>query len=207
MSEETKSTVRTVLITGLIALLGTVVGGVVKGLLDVQLAKEKLYSDLVIKALESDSPEERRASLDFMVRTNLIQNRNIKDGLSTYVRETKKDPSEIPQIKATFTVPPSPIIENARVYLLAGNDEKISMFNELQGDLAKAGFNVIGAKKLNDKGRPDQPEIRYFNYSDREQAENIAEFMRSRPSVLAIKAKQYNDPSARPGYIEIWLGR
>ncbi len=207
MSEEIKSTLRTVLITGLLALLGTVTGGVVKGCWDVRLAEQKLYSDLVLKALESDSPEERLASLDFMVKTYLIQEKELAEGVRKYVKDKEKDPSGIPQIKATPVTLASPIVENARVYLIAGNDEKTSMFREIKDDLAKAGYKVLGEKKLNDEGRPEGAEIRYFNFSDQAQAEAIAEFMRFRLSDTELEARKYEDPSARPGYIEIWLGK
>jgi hypothetical protein len=99
------------------------------------------------------------------------------------------------------------IRENERIFLLAGTAEKAFRFSELEGTMATAGFNVIGKKTLNDEDRPDQPEIRYFNNPDKEQAEAIAKFMRLRLSNPVIEARQYNDPSARPGYIEIWLGR
>ena len=55
MADETKSAIRGTLLTGLMAVLGIVLGGVVKGCWDVQLAKQKLDSDLVLKAVSADS--------------------------------------------------------------------------------------------------------------------------------------------------------
>ncbi|RKZ88435.1 MAG: hypothetical protein DRR19_12560 [Candidatus Parabeggiatoa sp. nov. 1] len=60
------------LITGLLAILGTVVGGVVKSRLETKLADKDLQSKLIMRALESDKTEERINSLQFLVETNLI---------------------------------------------------------------------------------------------------------------------------------------
>lgn len=129
-------------------------------------------------------------------------------GSTYWVYQTWFSNSVVPISPPTnSTMQPRLMIENARLFLLAETAEKASMFSELEGTLAAAGFNVIGKKTLKDEGRPDQPEIRYFNAPDKEQAEALAEFMRVRLSNPDIKARQYNDPSARPGYIEIWLGR
>ncbi len=206
MSEDTKSTLKTVLITGLLALLGTVAGGVVKGYWDVRIAEQKLYSDLIMKALESNSPKERLASLDFMVKTNLIQESNLSNGLRQYVQDNKKDPSAIPQMKSPITLS-KPMIENVRVFLLAGKNEKTPMFRELKDYLVKSGYNVLGEKIVYDEGRPVEPEIRYFNPSDKAQAEAIAKFVRFRLSDDKLVAQKTEDSSARPGYIEIWLGK
>jgi hypothetical protein len=53
MNEGNKSALTTVLITGLLALLGTIGGRVIKGFWDKQLADQQLHSNLVLKALES----------------------------------------------------------------------------------------------------------------------------------------------------------
>ncbi len=54
MADDAK-TIRNSLATGLLAVLGIVLGGVVKGCWDVQLAKQKLDADLVLKAVSADS--------------------------------------------------------------------------------------------------------------------------------------------------------
>jgi hypothetical protein len=75
--------------------------------------------------------------------------------------------------------------------------------------LIKANYPVLGAKTLkNDLERPDGREIRYFNREDEAQAGKIAEYLALKNNPKnPIPAKLYQDPSARPGYIEIWLGR
>jgi TIR domain-containing protein len=102
---------------------------------------------------------------------------------------------------------PAPIIQSTRVYLLAPTEKKATMLLNLRSGLANAGFNVIGQRTIIDPGRPDNPEIRYFNSLDQAQAEAIAEPVRNYFNDKSVAAKRYTDPQARPGYIEIWTGR
>ena len=121
------------------------------------------------------------------------------------VRESLKiDP---PPVESRPSIGP-PIIENARIYLLSGKKDSASDFAALQKDLIAAGFSVLGAKSnLVDPGRPDQPEIRYFNAADKSQAEKIAEYVRSKFPGSKFPVNLYADDKAKPGYLEIWLGR
>lgn len=99
------------------------------------------------------------------------------------------------------------VAQNARVFLLAGTNSKTKMFPDFQFQLVRAGFNVLGAKQIEDPDRPNEPEVRYFNPSDKQQADIVVKFVRSRLSNQAIPAKYYKDVSAKPGYVEIWFGR
>jgi hypothetical protein len=56
---ESKSEIRALLITGLLAVLGTVAGGVVNGIVNANLAAQKFQSDLIIKALEPSDESNR----------------------------------------------------------------------------------------------------------------------------------------------------
>ena len=207
MSEGSKSTITTVLVTGLIALLGTIGGGVIKGYWDKQLADQKLNSSLVMKALESESPSERLASLEFMVQTKLIKDEDIEEAVLSYIEEKKTKPEEIPQIKAEAPTLSSPTIENARVYLLAGTPEKSKLFSQYTHELVRAGFNIIGSKEHQDSGRPDTPEIRYFYKSDKLQAEQLAKYVGFTMQYPNIQANYYDDTRVKTGYLEIWFGR
>ena len=113
MANDSHSTMKAILITGLVALLGTVAGGVIKGYWDVELAQQKLYSNLIMKAMESNSPKERLASLEFMVKTNLIKDTDIEEGLKSIVTEIKKDTTQtVPQFRPTRSVlPDSSVLE------------------------------------------------------------------------------------------------
>jgi hypothetical protein len=195
-------TVRTIIVSGLFALAGAFVGGAMTGYSNVKLAKQKLNSDLVLRALESNSPDERLQALQFMSRTNLISDESIREGVLTYTRDSG---DSIPQIVPT-TVPP-PVIEHARIFVLAGTDAKVASIESYASELSKAGFQVVGHKRLWDQGRPDYAEVRYFNGEDRIQAEKLADFLKLRLSDSRVQAMQLSDTSAKPGYIELWLGR
>lgn len=207
MTGENKSAITTVLVTGLLALLGTIGGGVIKGYWDKQLADQKLNSSLVMKALESDSAFERLASLEFMVETKLIKDAAIEKAVKEYIIDKKSTPEQIPQIRSETPTLSSPTIDDARIYLLAGTDEKSKLFGDFTHELVTAGFNIIGSKKHHDSGRSDNPEIRYFYKADETQANHLAEYVGFKMQTSSIKANYYEDSRVKPGYIEIWFGR
>lgn len=202
------SAIITLIFSGFFALLGTVVGGVIQGYWNVKLAEQKYQSDLVLKALESSSPEERLQTLKLLVHTNLIKESAVRDSVNNYILQKQNDPATIPQVQPSSSHSlEAPVIDNARVYLLAGNKNKTEKFNDLGAQLTKAGFKVMGAKSINDTGRPDSVEVRFFNIGDQLQAEKIAEFMRFQYNNKSYVARLYQDAKAKPGYIEIWEGR
>jgi hypothetical protein len=205
--EDKSSAVKALILSGFFAVLGTVIGGVVQGYWNVRLAEQKYQSDLILKALESSSPEERLQSLKLLVHTNLIKQSDVRDSVSNYILEKQKDPETIPQVKAAASQTlEAPIISNARIYILAGNASKTSAFNDLKLQLNSAGFKIMNARTIVDPGRPNNPEIRYFNPEDEQQAEKLAEFMRFKYD-KGYASILYKDAKAKPGYIEIWLGR
>lgn len=172
-------TLITLILSSLFALLGTILGGVVQGYWNIKLAEQKYQSDLVLKALESSSPEERLQTLKLLVHTNLIKESSVRDSVSAYIMQKQKDPTSIPQVKsAAAPTLEAPIVDNARIYLLAGSKEKTSNFKDLSLELSAAGFKIMNARNIVDAGRPDSAEIRYFNQEDEQQAEKIAEFLR-----------------------------
>ena len=102
MSEGKGSQIGTLLITGLLAILGTVAGGVMKGYWDSSLAEKKFQADLVMKALEAEEPEARVNSLRFMIKTKLIASSNIQEGLEAYLKEQPSPPKEQPSVVPQF---------------------------------------------------------------------------------------------------------
>jgi hypothetical protein len=94
--QEGKSELGILLISGLLAILGTVAGGVIKGYWDTSLAETKFQSDLVMRSLESNDEQQRVASLRFMVETNLISDEGIRSGLMRYMTD---HPGSLPQFR------------------------------------------------------------------------------------------------------------
>ncbi|MBL8488915.1 MAG: hypothetical protein JNK22_17765 [Rhodocyclaceae bacterium] len=199
-------TVRTAIIGGLFALLGALGGAAVTGWSQVELARQKFNSDLVLKALESSSAEQRLESLKLLTETSLIKDREIQEGVRAYAKTREANPSQIPQVAPTASFS-APVVANPRVYLLAGNKAKETLFPTYKSQLESAGYRVLGAKLLSDSGRPAGEEVRYFNAEDKTQAEKIAEVVRFKLSVGTLPARFYEDDSAKPGYIEIWFGK
>lgn len=74
-------------LTGLLALLGTMVSGVVKGYWDSRQAQDSFQSTLILKALEPTDPEARVTSLKFLVNANLIRDPSVVDGINKIVAE------------------------------------------------------------------------------------------------------------------------
>lgn len=197
---------KTTLIAGFFTVIGAVGGTLASGLSQIELAERKFNSDLIMKALESNSPEERLGSLNLILETNLLKDNEIKEGVAKYTKEHQNKPSSIPQIKTSSQFE-TPTVSNSRIYLLSGNKTKETLFPVYKQELQSVGFQVIGSKFINDLGRPAYEEVRYFNDSDAKQAEKIAEVLKFKLSIPELKAKLYSDPSAKPGYIEIWFGK
>jgi hypothetical protein len=182
-------------ITAISGLIGTGVGAVLQGYSNSTLERQKFEFTLIQTALKAPTQNEQAKQLLFLINSGVIIS---LDG-SKLRNIAEKNPSQLPGLVT--------VVPNARVFLLAGTDGKTKMFNNFQSELVKAGFNVLGAKQIEDDSRPTEPEVRYFSPSDKQQADIVVKFVRSRLSNQAIPAKYYNDPSAKPGYVEIWLGR
>lgn len=214
------TTLRTIFLTGLFALLGTVIGGIVKGYWDDDLAQRKLDSDLVLKALESPIDSTRLNTLDMLTQTHLISDEDVRKGVKAYRDNIRQHKTTSPQVlplaavaapvvaPPTATLPP-PLTPSTRLYLLTGNPSKVEYLKELRKSLTEAHFAIIEAKYLSEKNsaRPVNAEIRYFFPADKQQAERLAEFFRIRFNNANLAATLYGDTRVTPGYIEIWTGR
>jgi|GEM_PF-1126418 len=95
MSENNSQVVSTLLITGLLAILGTVTGEVLKGYWSTKLADKDFQSKLILDALKSDGIEERKQALEFLVTTNLIFDSKIRKGISKSIED-----GNVPQFKS-----------------------------------------------------------------------------------------------------------
>ena len=206
---DSNSGILTALIAGLAALAGTVGGSWIKKDADVELARQKFYSDLVLKSLEQKTGKERLEMLTMLTETHLITDPDVQKSIKTYVKSTL--PENVPQVIPQGVSLPEPLVPDARVYLLAGSTPKASgskaRLDALRAELTNTKYRVLNSKVIIDPLRPDGREIRYFNREDETQAEKIADYLRSKDAANPIVAKLYQDPSAKSGYIEIWLGR
>jgi hypothetical protein len=90
MTDDKRSSFTPLLITGLLAILGTVAGGVIKGYWDSKLADKKFQTDLVMKALEPVDEDSRVNALLFMVDTRLIDNVELGDALKNYLADKSR---------------------------------------------------------------------------------------------------------------------
>ncbi|MDJ0572667.1 MAG: hypothetical protein QNJ53_27000 [Pleurocapsa sp. MO_192.B19] len=79
-----------IIITSLLALLGMSVSTLLTGHWDIQLKKKEFQSQLIMKALESPDVEERQIFLQFLLDSNLIDDEEIKQGLSKYSSHGKE---------------------------------------------------------------------------------------------------------------------
>jgi len=127
-----------VIATAVVGLMSAVAGGVVKGYWEREVAiekhrsesamvKQKFESDLILKALQSGSTDERTKSLKFLVDTNLITDPEVQKG----VRQLIEDPNSIPQF-----ILDGGAIASARDQFLAENQELVGK------TLVLIGFDV-----------------------------------------------------------------
>lgn len=122
MPDEKTQNFNGLLITGLLALLGTVAGGVVKGYWDTSLANKDFQSKLILRALESPDVESRIQSLEFLVKTNLIIDRQVKEGIEQTLKEGGKS---IPQFKpaGVAAVAGVSVVPSVKAQVIAENPE------------------------------------------------------------------------------------
>ena len=109
------------LITGLLAILGTVIGGVINGLVNANLTEQKFQTDLIIKALESGSTDERIQSLKFLIETNLVSRKDLNTGIENYL---KANPKSVPQFSSVQQV-----ISEAQKKPLGGDTTRYTDFD------------------------------------------------------------------------------
>src|ERR1700737_3845243 len=76
------SNINGLVVTGLLAVLGTVTAGVIKGYWDSSLAEKDFQSKLIARAQESADSAEGRESLSYLIKTNLITSPRVREGLN-----------------------------------------------------------------------------------------------------------------------------
>lgn len=110
---ENNSEIKPLLITDLLAVLGTVAGGIVNEIVNANLAAQKFQSDLIIKAFEPLDESNRILNLRFLLKAVLVSNTELKEGLGTVLQDPRKD---IPQFQT-----PLQVISSSRNQRLGGD--------------------------------------------------------------------------------------
>jgi hypothetical protein len=161
----------------------------------------------LLEMIKTGDPDKAAENLRFLINAGLIGDSSLRKSVVDFLATRKAGSGPVLPSPAQPPKLTAPIVDNARVYLLAGKKENAREFDRLKEELGLAGFSIVGARLKEDAGRPDHAEVRYFNAGDKEQSEKIAEFMRFRLNTKQLLASEYKDQTAKPGYIEIWLGR
>ena len=94
------------------------------------LEHQRFESDLILSALHSDDSQERVKALQFLIRTNLIRDREMKDSLMSAI----KDPNAIPQFVSGIKPP-----QSAKDLLLEARPELADRPLALTGFLVRSG--------------------------------------------------------------------
>ena len=147
-SKKSGSGIKGILVSAAFTLLGAIIGVVGKGVFENSLERQKevgeqllerqkFDADLVKLAISSPRPGERLDFLDFMVETHLIQDKDIREGVSKFVSDTRNTKKTVPQYQ-----PP----EKADVESLKN---KVSEIDDVANNaVAKAAFGTNVATTL-----------------------------------------------------------
>jgi hypothetical protein len=152
-------------LTGLLALLGTLVSGLLKGYWDSRQAQDGFQSTLILKALEPIDPDTRVASLRFLVETNLIRDASVVSGIKKVVEEGPRSvprfaPANsgpvpglggvvnVPSVKALLSAEPPPDAKLALVGIRVRHGDVIDAIGPLFAPIGpglKLGATIFGA--------------------------------------------------------------
>jgi GUN4-like len=96
-----------IIITTIAGLLGTGTGAIIQGFNQTILEQQKFEANLILKALEPKSQEERANYLIFLVKAGLVKNLNqdsIKDLVKTPSNLPRSNPSDSSPISGTLSI-------------------------------------------------------------------------------------------------------
>ncbi|WP_338760653.1 hypothetical protein WAF17_14000 [Bernardetia sp. ABR2-2B] len=139
------------LITGLLAILGTVIGNIINGYWSTQLAKKNAQSALIQKAMESPDPKVRAKSLEFLIKVNLIEDKKITAGVNEILNSKELD--LLPQFNAPNIVQTDKVgvteMKSAKSQLVdkekgEGNPIEQDNFLALTGFVVRSGDIIDG---------------------------------------------------------------
>jgi hypothetical protein len=123
------------LVTGLLAVLGTVAGGVVQGYWDAQQAERDFQSTLILRALEPIEMEQRVTSLQFLVDAKLISTPSIRKGLVAVLEKGGDSLPRFAPVGASDTLSVKKV-DSAKA-------QAVEKYPELRGEnIALVGFRI-----------------------------------------------------------------
>lgn len=142
-SQDSSLSLKTAIISGVLVLLGTIGGGIIRGYWDIDLAEKKFESDLILKALESSTGEERAKTLKFLKDIELISRINTNK-LETYLRS----PQTIPEVKLLDNKFGNESIGENFWGIVAGGTSNIEEIKNKKQQIEKKGYqNIVIYKK------------------------------------------------------------
>ena len=133
-----ESRISGLVLTGLLAVMGTVAGGVVKGYWDTSLAHLDFQSKLILHALEPDDVGDRVQSLQFLVDAKLITNPEVRAGLISILDKGEEAVPQFRSVHSAATIGSPGVTEVG-----SARDRVVEKFPTLQGkNIALVGFRV-----------------------------------------------------------------
>ena len=200
MSNGKPSGLTIAVVTGVLTILGAASGSIIKSFADIRLERTKLDSQLILNALKSESLEERRGTLLFLVDAHLIANKDTVEGLKQYFEGSNpKSPPQIqPFVRSGESIPLARAGENLAQktdvdIFVCGKDnenEKVrNIVRETNQALSKSRYFGVGNLKVWDgklyeeislaalKGKTTI--IMDFDHGEYEERETIASVLNS----------------------------
>jgi hypothetical protein len=130
-----------VVTTGLLALIGTVAGGLVEGYWARELAQQEFQSDLILRALEPENPDDRLSSLTFIVDAGLISDSELSERLREMVDD---DEVQLPRFGGPIVARQVDGAVSAKGRSGLKDDEESGKFYALSGLIVRHG-DIIDA--------------------------------------------------------------
>ena len=191
-----------------VAAAGNAAISIYNGISQRQLESQKADQARVLEMLKTNGDADQAArNLQFLLDAGLIADADFKSKLKSFLDNRRHGSGPTLLSQDTGQQLAAPVISNARIYVLSGKINATTEAEDLSHDLKASGFSVLGSKYILDSGRPVTPEVRYFNSSDKTQADILGEFLKIRLNAKSIQETIYHVTTAKPGYIEVWLGR
>lgn len=211
----TKFGMITTFIAAVAATIGSFLGQIgakyIESSKEISVKEQDFYATIVQGCLKPEDEASRINCLLLVSETKIIHRDDVRNAIIDYAKKAKLEAKgeKKPSDRTTVVPSLSNLSSKPRALILSGQNSKAneSLINSIKNDLSENNYHILGITTgFIDDSRPKDPEIRYFNTEDTEMALNISEQIQKLHN-LQIPAKRYSDSSARPGYVEVWLGK